>query len=258
MTVSFAFSPCPNDIFLFRAFLDGFSNETNDNLTIADISILNQLALNHSHSIVKISAALFPRVSNNYGLMSVGNILGHGIGPLVLSWKGNSILTSIATPGDTTTAHALCRLFYPEAHLVPMPYHKVISAVLNKLVDGCVVIHEERFSYDSRLCIHNDLGKLWERKTGLPVPLGCLVYSKSLSAHLVSNLELDIKQSLDRSLKDIDISIKVAAKYARNKHSDTIQKFIDTYVNEETLCLSELGKKSFNTLWNYIDASFSM
>ncbi|QVE48927.1 1,4-dihydroxy-6-naphthoate synthase [Chlamydia crocodili] len=253
MILSAAFSPCPNDIFLFRSFLErheGFS--LLNQITIADIATLNELALQHRFSLIKISAALFPKVADNYTLMEVGTIIGYGVGPLVLASDPIAPLKSIATPGETTTAHLLCKIFYPDAKLIPMKYSEILASILRNDVNAGVIIHEERFSYNSQLFLRADLGKLWEERTQLPLPLGCLVVSKTVPQTVIDILTLALRKSLFLALKDPEGSENKALEYSRNKDTTVIRKFIDTYVNDETLVLSNSGKKSLYTLSNYV------
>ncbi|WP_139414712.1 1,4-dihydroxy-6-naphthoate synthase [Chlamydia abortus] len=253
MILSAAFSPCPNDIFLFRSFLERHEESPLFNqMRIADISTLNAWALQHRFPLVKISAALFPRVTNDYILMEVGTIIGYGVGPLVLALDPQAPIKTIATPGITTTAHLLCKIFYPDAELIPMKYHEILLAILRGTVDAGTIIHEERFNYAAQLCPRADLGKLWEEKTQLPLPLGCLVVSKTVPQDIVHMLTLALRKSLFLGMKDPEGSENKALEYSRNKDTTVIRKFIATYVNEETLVLSDLGKKALHTLANYV------
>ncbi|AFS27934.1 1,4-dihydroxy-6-naphthoate synthase [Chlamydia psittaci] len=256
MILSAAFSPCPNDIFLFRSFLERDKESTLLNqIRIADISTLNELALKHRCSLVKISAALLPKVTDDYILMEVGTIIGYGVGPLVLALDPQAPIQTIATPGITTTAHLLCKIFYPDAELIPMKYHEIIGAILRCTVDAGTIIHEEKFHYASQLFPRADLGKLWEEKTQLPLPLGCLVVSKTVPQDVVNRLTLALRKSLFLALKDSEGSENKALEYSRNKDTAVIREFITTYVNEETLVLSNLGKKALHTLANYVSCT---
>lgn len=250
MTFSAAFSPCPNDIFLFRSFLEkhkGFPSLRQ--IMIADISSLNYYALETRFPLIKISASLYPQIADSYDVLNVGTTLGYKIGPLILSKQLDSPLKSLATPGETTTAHALCCLFYPRAELVPMKYHEIIPAILSNRVDGGAVIHEERFSFPKDLCIVEDLGQLWEKTWHLPLPLGCIVISKKVSDDDSYLLNHALQESLKKSLTDSALAIQKASEYSRDKNPTTIQHFIDTYVTEETFNLSSIGRQAFSTLW---------
>ncbi|WP_348663936.1 MqnA/MqnD/SBP family protein [Chlamydia vaughanii] len=256
MIVSAAFSLCPNDIFLFRSFLErheGFP--LFHQVTIADIETLNSLALENRCALVKVSAALFPKICHNYNLMEVGNIIGYGVGPLLLSVDPKAPLTTIATPGASTTAHLLCKIFYPSAELLPMKYSEILPKMLRGDITAGVIIHEERFSYGLKLFLRADLGKLWEEKTQLPLPLGCLAIKKTIPQPIADVLTLALRKSLFLSLKDSPRAINKALEYSRDKNSEVIQKFINTYVNDETLVLSNLGKQAFEKLSSYVSCA---
>ena len=218
-------------------------------IMIADIASLNHLALETRFSLIKISASLYPRIADAYHVLDVGTTLGHKIGPLVLSKHPDKLLRTLATPGETTTAHALCRLFYPQTELIPMKYHEIIPAILANQVDGGAVIHEERFSFPKELCLVDDLGQLWEEKWHLPLPLGCIAISKEISADDSYRLNYALLRSLRRSLTESSLAIQKASEYSRDKNAATIQRFIDTYVTEETFCLSPIGREALSTLW---------
>lgn len=248
--LTIACSPCPNDIFLFRSFLKTMSPEYS--VHIADIAELNRSALHKQYSLIKISAALFPQVAKHYRLMRTGTIIGHNVGPLLLKLtEKTSPIRMIATPGETTTAHILCKIFYPQAILVPMKYYEVIPAILEQTVCGGVVIHEERFSFPFSLSIVQDLGAKWHESTHKPLPLGCLVVANHVSLQDQAILEQDIQRSLQCALNDMHGSIDLAAKYSRQPESKIIQQFIKTYVNDETFSLSSTGLAALQELWQY-------
>ncbi|AAD18555.1 hypothetical protein CpB0427 [Chlamydia pneumoniae TW-183] len=250
MILTAAFSPCPNDIFLFRSFLkDPQFRPLLNQVTIADIETLNTLALQRRLSLMKMSAALFPLVSDYYNLMDVGNTLGYNSGPIVLSLDPECSLDTLATPGEMTTAHALCKLYYPKAKLIPMPYDKILSAILQGKVDGGALIHEERFSYDLQLTLRADFGELWRRKTIFPLPLGCLAIAKYVPMATVDALTAALRKSLICSLKDPITAGAKAVEYSKNKNVTVIHRFIGTYINKETFQLSKTGKKALHMLW---------
>lgn len=252
MILSAAFSPCPNDIFLFRSFLERHTDvPLLHQITITDISHLNTLALQQQCSLIKISAALLPHVSDNYCLMEVGNIVSYGVGPLLLSTSPTQPITAIATPGTTTTAHLLCKMFYPQATLIPMKYHEILPALIRREIASGVVIHEERFHYPSQLYLRDDLGSLWENATALPLPLGCLVIKKTLPQSTRDVLASALHRSLSRALQEIEKSIAKALDYAKDPSAEVIKKFISTYINQETLALSDLGKQALSKLYDY-------
>lgn len=201
---------------------------------------------------MKISAALFPKISKHYRLMKTGSIIGYNVGPLILKLtEKTGPIQTIATPGETTTAHILCKMFYPQATLIPMKYHEVIPAIIKQSVCGGVVIHEERFAFPPILSVVQDLGARWYELTKKPLPLGCLVIANHVSLQDQTILEHNLQQSLQLALNDMQGSVHLAADYARQPDTAIIKQFITTYVNEDTLSLSQTGLAALHTLWQY-------
>ncbi len=86
-----AFSPCPNDTFVFHAWVHGFiDNAPSLDVTYADIDKTNQWALEtNGPEVMKISYAALPWVLSEYALLPCGGALGRGCGPLVLTKEKN-------------------------------------------------------------------------------------------------------------------------------------------------------------------------
>lgn len=84
-----AFSPCPNDTYVFHALTHGKIEGAPDfQVTYADIDVTNTLAIDgdpHDHDVMKISFAALPWALENYHLIPCGGALGRGCGPLVLT-----------------------------------------------------------------------------------------------------------------------------------------------------------------------------
>ncbi|WP_213357828.1 MqnA/MqnD/SBP family protein [Chlamydiifrater phoenicopteri] len=259
-TLSAAFSPCPNDIFLFRSFIkkeQGF--ELLPNVTLSDIDTLNAMACEQAFPLLKISAAHYPSVMKNYRMLPVGAAIGFSCGPLLVA-KANSSLSaikSVAVPGIETTAAALVRMFFPSMELLTIPYDKILDAIENDLVHAGVIIHESRFSYDQNsLKVVEDLGLKWEKQTSLPLPLGCLVLSREVSdSEQLSIIKL-LQKSLSRSLcEENEDALSLALTYAKEKDPSVIKKFSQTYISQDTMLLSPIGEKAFTRLWDSVHAA---
>lgn len=82
-----AYSPCPNDTFVFHALAHGLIPGAPElAVTYADIDITNKLAAERSGpEVLKISYAALPWVLSDYALLPCGGALGRGCGPLVLT-----------------------------------------------------------------------------------------------------------------------------------------------------------------------------
>ncbi|MFS0724746.1 1,4-dihydroxy-6-naphthoate synthase [Paenibacillus sp. 1P07SE] len=104
-----AYSPCPNDTFVFHAWAHGLIPDAPPlEVTYADIDITNKLAANRSGpEVMKISYAALPWVLEDYTLLPCGGALGRGCGPLVLTrGTGNRPPTADAA-GEAVTEAAL-------------------------------------------------------------------------------------------------------------------------------------------------------
>ncbi|MFZ3373251.1 MAG: MqnA/MqnD/SBP family protein, partial [Desulfitobacteriaceae bacterium] len=116
-----AFSPCPNDTFIFHALVHGLIPGAPElDVTYADIDLTNSLAASSKGpEVLKISYAALPWVLSEYALLPCGGALGRGCGPLVLisskagSIKDPTLLAGrrVAVPSKRSTAYLLFRLW---------------------------------------------------------------------------------------------------------------------------------------------------
>ena len=76
--LNIAFSPCPNDTFIFHAWAHGLiPGAPKLNVTYADIDITNGLAADgEGPEVLKISYAALPWVLDRYKLLPCGGALG--------------------------------------------------------------------------------------------------------------------------------------------------------------------------------------
>jgi len=109
-------SPCPNDTFIFRAWVHGrVPGAPPVTVAYADIGECNTLAARGALDIVKVSYGALPWLLADYRLLPCGGALGRGCGPLVLTARpaepGALPGARIAVPGERTTAYLLLRLW---------------------------------------------------------------------------------------------------------------------------------------------------
>lgn len=178
-----AFSPCPNDTFVFHAWVHGLIPGAPElDVTYADIDITNGWAASGTGpEVLKISYAALPWVLDEYALLPCGGALGRGCGPLVLTAKACSPSDlsgrRVAVPSERSTAYLLFRLWAAKhvpggvGEIVVMPFDEIMPAVQRGELDAGLVIHEARFTYQNYgLHLLQDLGNWWESDTGLPIP----------------------------------------------------------------------------------------
>lgn len=251
-----AYSPCPNDTFVFHALVHGLvPGAPSFEVTYADIDITNRLAAEGSGpEVLKISYAALPWVLNDYALLPCGGALGRGCGPLVLTRgganasEGDAAALSgrrVAVPSDRSTAYLLFRLWAAKhvpggvGEIVVMPFHEIMPAVQNGKIDAGLVIHEARFTYPSYgLSLLVDLGSWWESDTGLPIPLGAIIARRSLDRDALAGW---IRASVEYAWAHPEASRDYVLSHAQEMDPAVAQAHIDLYVNEFTANLGEDG-----------------
>lgn len=181
-----AFSPCPNDTFVFHAWVHGLVPGAPElDVTYADIDITNGLAASaQGPEVLKISYAALPWVLSEYALLPCGGALGRGCGPLVLTKEAGSDPAAlsgrrVAVPSERSTAYLLFRLWAAKhvpggvGEIVVMPFHQIMPAVRDGHIDAGLVIHEARFTYPSYgLTLLADMGSWWKRIPACQSPSG--------------------------------------------------------------------------------------
>ncbi|OLO26529.1 1,4-dihydroxy-6-naphthoate synthase [Alkalihalophilus pseudofirmus] len=254
-----AYSPCPNDTFVFHAWAHGLiPNAPKLDVTYADIDITNNLATQpNSLDILKISYAALPWALTEYALLPCGGALGRGCGPLILTKQKSddpSVLSGrrVAVPSERSTAYLLFRLWATKnvpggvGEIVVMPFHEIMPAVRDGKIDAGLVIHEARFTYGNYdLNMLQDLGNWWEKDTNLPIPLGAIIARRSLDLIKISEI---IRSSVEYAWANPDVSADYILCHAQEMSIDVAQAHINLYVNEFTRNLGEEGYEAVFTL----------
>lgn len=254
-----AFSPCPNDTFIFHAWVHGLIKDAPSlEVTYADIDVTNSLAASmNGPDIVKVSYAALPWVLSEYALLPCGGALGRGCGPLILTSKetmGGKVLTGrrIAVPSERSTAYLLFRLWAAKnvpsgiGEIVVMPFQEIMPAVRDGKIDAGLVIHEARFTYPSyNLKMLVDLGKWWEENTNLPIPLGAIIARRNLDLEAIA---IWIRASLKYAWKHPEVSKEYILYHAQELSDEVAQAHINLYVNEFTENLGKKGYKAISAL----------
>jgi 1,4-dihydroxy-6-naphthoate synthase len=252
VALSIAFSPCPNDTFVFHALVHGLVPGAPDlDVTFADVDVTNTAAERDAFDLVKVSYAALPWLLDRYDLLPCGGALGRGCGPLVLT-RGTEDLAgrTVAVPGDRTTAYLLFRLWSadrPPARTEVVPFHRIMPGVAAGTYDAGLVIHEARFTYhEYGLRALVDLGEWWEGDTGLPIPLGAILAKKGS----VDPAEAAgwIRESVRRAWADPAASQAYVLEHAQEMAPDVVRRHINLYVNEFTADLGPEGHRAIDTL----------
>ncbi|MEV6500974.1 1,4-dihydroxy-6-naphthoate synthase [Streptomyces prunicolor] len=246
-----AYSPCPNDTFVFDAWAHGrVPGAPALDVTFADIDITNGMAERGELDVLKVSYAVLPYVLDEYALLPCGGALGRGCGPLVLTRGADVDLTgrTVAVPSERSTAYMLFRLWAADTipggvgEIVVMPFHEIMPAVRDGKVDAGLVIHEARFTYQN-YGLHKlaDMGEHWEATTGLPIPLGAIIAKRSLGADVLNLLAESVRVSVRAAWDDPEASRPYVMAHAQEMDPSVADQHIGLYVNEFTAGLGDDG-----------------
>jgi 1,4-dihydroxy-6-naphthoate synthase len=246
-----AFSPCPNDTFVFEAWAHGrVPGAPAIDVTFADIDITNGMAERGEFDILKVSYAVLPWVLDEYALLPCGGALGRGNGPLVLTKDADADLTgrTVAVPSERSTAYLLFRLWATDVvpggvgEVVVMPFNEIMPAVRDGKVDAGLVIHEARFTYQE-YGLHKlaDMGEHWEATTGLPIPLGAIIAKRSLGAGTLAALAEAARTSVQMAWDDPAVSRAYVMEHSQEMDPAVADQHIGLYVNEFTADLGDDG-----------------
>ena len=259
-----AYSPCPNDTFVFHALVHGLVQGAPEfDVMYADIDITNNLAAKpidaDSLDIMKISYAALPYIQQEYKLLPCGGALGRGCGPLVLTGSTSSGAIPadlsgkrVAVPSERSTAYLLFRLWAEQnvpggiGEITVMPFHEIMPAVRDGAIDAGLVIHEARFTYQNYgLQLLADLGSWWESDTGLPIPLGAIIAKRSLDTAAIASW---IRSSVEYAWAHPEQSREYVLAHAQEMDPQVVDAHIALYVNEFTANLGDDGYAAVTTL----------
>lgn len=265
MKLTLAFSPCPNDTFIFDALVhhkidtEGFEFD----VQLEDVQTLNEWAIKEKMDISKISYGVLPQVMNKYTLLNSGGALGMGVGPLLITRANSGIAieqkggvytlpagTRVAIPGKNTTAHLLFSLAFPEANnKVFTIFNQIEDAVLSGEVDAGVIIHENRFTYQEKGLVKLiDLGSYWEETLKVPIPLGGIIIKKSIDPAIAATINRLIRSSIEYAFAHYPQVADYVKEHAQEMSEEVMRKHIDLYVNQYSLDLGNDGQKAVEQL----------
>lgn len=250
-----AYSPCPNDTFIFHAWSHGLVPGAPPlQVEHADIDRTNYWATDAdcAFDILKISYAALPYVLDRFALLPCGGALGRGCGPLLLTRKSSSdsikhgLYKKIAVPSDRSTAYLLMRLWLAEqpslqsAEIQIIPFEQIMPALCEGVVDAGLVIHEARFTYPAfGLEQLVDLGEWWEETTGQLIPLGAIVAKRTLNHPSIAN---SIRASLEHAHRHPEDSRDYIRCHAQELLPEVTEAHIRLYVNSYTSDIGDEGR----------------
>jgi 1,4-dihydroxy-6-naphthoate synthase len=259
MKLTLAFSPCPNDCFMFDAMvhgrIDGEGLEFDVHL--ADIEALNTAAFAGASDVTKLSFHAYAYCADRYVLLDAGSALGRNCGPLLISKR--PIVRSevsagdlrIAIPGKYTTARFLLGLAFPAArNTSEVLFSDIEGRVLDGTFDAGLIIHENRFTYEAKgLKKIIDLGEFWEAETGAAIPLGGIVVNRRLPAAVQQRVNRVMRRSVEYAFAHRAASLPFVRAHAQEMSEEVMYQHIDLYVNEYSVDLGVDGRRAVEMLF---------
>jgi 1,4-dihydroxy-6-naphthoate synthase len=255
--ITVAHSPDSDDAFMFYGLATNkvrvpglrFSH------TLCDIETLNQKAREGDgvYDVTAISFHAYPYIQDNYALLPSGGSVGEGYGPMIVASRAFSeseIKTKrIAIPGTLTTAYLALRLFAPGVETVTVPFDEIIPQVLEGNHEAGLIIHEGQLTYD-KSGLHRvvDLGKWWQKVTGLPLPLGGNAIRRRLGPELMISVGRALRDSIQYALDHREEALAYAMQFARDLDPQLADRFVGMYVNERTLDYGPEGREAVKRL----------
>ncbi len=254
--LTFGYSPCPNDTFMFSAIARGDVAVPGYRMNplLHDVETLNGLAMSGTLDVTKLSFYAWLKEKERYRLLGSGAAMGFGCGPVVIASKSlkqtDMEHCRIALPGRWTTAHLLFRMWAPAARQrLFIPYDRIFDALASGQADCGVIIHESRFTFEAAGFLPVvDLGSWWEKKTGLPIPLGGIAARKNLGEPLIEMVDTAVNQSIRQAIANPDKTLPYIRQHAQEMDDTVLQAHIHTFVNDFSLALTTRGYRAIEML----------
>ena len=259
MTITLAFSPCPNDCFMFDAMVHGRIDTEGlaFDVRLLDIDALNGSAFAGEFDATKLSFHAFAYCADRYMLLDAGSALGNGCGPLLISKREITQAevaaggVRLAIPGQFTTANFLCGLAFPRAQdKTAMIFSDIEPSVLDGRFDAGLIIHENRFTYEAKgLKKIIDLGEFWEAETGAPIPLGGIAVRRALGQSVQQALNRVMRRSVEFAFAHREASLPYVRAHAQEMSEEVMYKHIDVYVNQYSVNLGSEGRRAIELMF---------
>ncbi len=250
-------SPDADDAFMFYALTHGKVAVPGVRIehVLEDIESLNRRAATGELEVTAVSCATYPAIAARYRLMDPGASMGKGYGPIVVSREPISPEALpgrvIAIPGYGTTAYLLVRLALGDPPGIVVAFDQIPRVVSEGQADAGLLIHEGQITYGAMgLRKVLDLGELWTKRTGLPLPLGVNVTRRDLGEGLARELSDALRASIRYAHANPDEAVGYALRYGRGIDAEVCTRFVHMYVNDYTVALGQEGRRALETLYS--------
>jgi len=249
-------SPDPDDAFMFYALTAGKVKAPGIEIehVLEDIETLNRRARTGELDVTAVSAATYVLVHEQYRMMDPGASMGKGYGPILVAKEPMDpkfiVDKVVAIPGKHTTAALLLRIFVGDPPIIEVAFDKIPQVVLEGQADLGLLIHEGQITH-RQMGLHKvlDLGEVWEKDSGLPLPLGINVMRRDLGEDVHRRLSQALRDSIDYAYAHVDEALEYAMRYGRGIDKETCRRFVLMYVNDYTKRLGPDGEAALRRLY---------
>lgn len=253
----FGHSPDADDAYMFYGFHAGLATIAGGRVehVLEDIQSLNRRALERADlEVTAVSAHAYALLADRYAVLACGASMGLGFGPVVVASEARTLASlagrRVAVPGALTTAALLLKMECPQSVPVEVSFDRIPAAVLARQVEAGVIIHESQLTYrDEGLVKVLDFGELWQKRDGLPLPLGLDVVRRDLGPELMRAVSRGLRASIQAALAHEDAAITYALQFGRGLDPARGRDFVHMYVNELTLDMGETGRAALARLY---------
>ncbi|MCC7102330.1 MAG: hypothetical protein IT206_04545 [Fimbriimonadaceae bacterium] len=254
-------SPDSDDAFMFWGLASGYvKTDYEFEHILRDIQTLNDWAMEGKLESSAVSVHAFAHIADKYALLRHGGSWGENYGPMIVALSNLSDedlkATTIAVPGVLTSAFLQLNLWWTEKFgdrsslkYDVVPFDQIIPAIQAGTFKAGLIIHEGQLTYEREGLIEiANMGKWWNAKTGLPLPLGVNVVRKDLGPDAVSEVSRCMRESIQGGLDNREKALDYALQFARGLDTETSDEFVGMYVNERTVDMKDEGVEAIRLL----------
>ncbi len=248
-TLKLAHSPDSDDAFMFYALANRKIDAEGLEFThiLRDIETLNRMARDKEVHVTAMSVHAYAYLADEWALLSSGASMGERYGPMVVArsplTREELARTTVAIPGERTSAYLALRLALGEFPYQVMPFDEILESVADGRADAGLLIHEGQLTYRRfGLVSVLELGRWWYEETGLPLPLGVNAISKEFPEEVRRSVDRVLKRSILYALDHREEALEYAMRFARGLKPHLADRFVGMYVNHHTVDYGADGK----------------